>query len=99
MSGLVRVVDVADPDSSVVLAQGTRPSAVAVGSAFVVWTAGARQFLAPVGGGPCGASLQGPRSTNLWVAAHDDLLARVSRSGDLEVFRVEVPELPAHGSG
>ena len=86
----VHVVDVADPDSSVVLAHGTRPSAVAVGSAFVVWTAGARQFVAPVGGGPV-VPVPGPRSTDPWVAAHDDLLARVSRSGDLEVFRVEAP--------
>jgi hypothetical protein len=83
----VHVVDVADPGSPVVLAEGGRPSAVAVGSTFVVWTAGARQFLAPLGGGPV-FPVPGPRSPQVWIAAHGDLLARVTRSGDVEVLRV-----------
>jgi hypothetical protein len=83
----VHVVDVVDPDASVVLAQGTRPSAVAVGTAFVVWTAHARQFVAPAGGGPV-IPVPGPRSPQNWVAAHGALLARVSGSGAVEVLRV-----------
>jgi hypothetical protein len=83
----VHVVDVAEPDAAVVLAQGVRPSAVAVGTAFVVWTAGARQFVAPVDGGSV-IPVPGPRSPDIWVAAHGALLARVTGSGAVEVFRV-----------
>lgn len=87
----VHVVDVADPDSAVVLTRGGRPSAVAVGSTFVVWTVGARQFVASVEGGPV-TPVPGPRAADLWVAAHGALMARVVDQGGgavaVELLRV-----------
>jgi len=73
----------------VVLTRGGRPSAVAVGSTFVVWTVGARQFVASVDGGPV-APVPGPRSTDHQVAAHGDLMARVVDEGGVlvEILRV-----------